>query len=787
MPDASVKMGVTGLQQFKQGMNQAQQSVKTLDAQLKLNEKQLQATGDKEAYMQQKSKLLQQQITQQNAVIKQGQQALAAMEKNGVNPASQAYQKMQQQVLNAQAALLDMQSDLDGVGSSAQETSQKTDKLAESLNGINKKVSFDAVLNGIGKITDGMEAAARKVASLATDVWNTMGAAAAWADNENTLAAMYGIDVETLQRMQGASRTIDTTVDSIIKSQQKLKNNMVNGSEDVMAAFDKLGVSIGTVDGKSGILGRITDFVNQFNGQESIRGYRNATDVFWELGEALQNYGDEVERDVMAQKLFGTSWQALRPLFQAGRKEYEATMDAQTIVTQENVDKLNALDDALQGLDQEFQTLKSTVLSDLAPAFTELANGFSGLLSNFNEYLKTDEGKEKLEALSTAVTELFDGLTDVDFSKAMETANGVLKTINGALGWIMDNQGEVVEAIKAIGAAFLALKAAEVVGSLAQGAVALKNLLGNGGGSNAGGALPGGASVPAGSAGSATVKGGAVRTIANGAKKFLSALEGPALVALPVALLADSVRQTAENNEAAREWMAEAQEYAEARTEEVEALHGDQGFETLKAVWKRLSDSISTGNAGESGAFLFDFADMYSKWAYEDFPELDAVFDNISEETADQFTAMMEKALDGENLDPYAVIDMLDSIRQQLDAAISEQGEGLQVETTPELIPDAVTHLQTSLDGEALHIPVIPDLASIDGTHANGLPFVPFDGYIAALHKGERVVPANQNKNVNFVNNNYFEDTRMYNNTDVQGLAAAIAERNRHNLQGVGG
>lgn len=789
MPDASVKMGVTGISQFKQGMNQAQQSVKTLDAALKLNEKQLQATGDKETYMQQKSKLLQQQIAAQNTVIKQGQQALAAMEKNGVNPASQAYQKMQQQVLNAQTALLGMHGDLDSVGESAQETAQKTDKLAESLNGINKKVSFDAVLNGIGKITDGMEAAGHKIEAIATDVWNTMATAAAWADNENTLAAMYGIDVETLQRMQGASRTIDTTVDSIIKSQQKLKNNMVYGSDDVMQAFEKLGVSIETIDGKTGILGRIADFVDRFNGEESTRGYRDATDVFWELGAALQKYGDEVERDAMAQKIFGTSWQQLRPLFQAGRREYEQTLDAQSIVTQENVDKLNALDDALQGLDQEFQTLKTTVLSDLAPGFTELSKGFSWLLQQFNEYIQTAEGKEKLEAMSQAVTDLFAGLTDVDFSKAMETASGVLDTITGALGWIKDNQGVVVGAIEAIGAAFLTLKAAEAVGSLAQGAVALKNLLGNGGG-NAGSALPAGgsgASVPAGSAGSATVKGGAVRTIASGAKKFLSALEGPALVVLPVAMLADSVRQTVENNEAAREWMKEAQEYAEARTEEVEALHGDQGFETLKAVWKRLSDSISTGNAGESGAFLFDFADMYSKWAYEDFPELDAVFDNISEETADQFTAMMEKALDGENLDPYAVIDMLDSIRQQLDAAISEQGEGLQVETTPELIPGAVEHLQTSLEGASLHIQVIPDYSSIDGQHANGLPFVPFDGYIAALHKGERVVPASQNKSVNFTNNNYFEGTRMYNNTDVQGLAAAIAERSRHNLQGVGG
>ena len=285
-----VKMGVTGISQFRNAMNQAQQSVKTLDAALKLNEKQLQATGDKETYMQQKSKLLQQQIAAQNTVIKQGQQALAAMEKNGVNPASQAYQKMQQQVLAAQTSLLGMQGDLTGVGSAAQQTAQKTDKLTESVNSINKKVSFDAVLSGIGKITDGMEAAARKIGELARSAWDAMAGSAAWADNENTLAAMYGLDVETLQRMQGASRTIDTSVEAIVKSRQKLKQSMTSDSKDIKAAFQDLGVSVWY-----GLIGK--------EGEKEI--FRDWEDVFWDTGAALLAFTDDVKKDVYANQIFG--------------------------------------------------------------------------------------------------------------------------------------------------------------------------------------------------------------------------------------------------------------------------------------------------------------------------------------------------------------------------------------------------------------------------------------------------------------------------------------------------
>jgi hypothetical protein len=50
-----------------------------------------------------------------------------------------------------------------------------------------------------------------------------------------------------------------------------------------------------------------------------------------------------------------------------------------------------------------------------------------------------------------------------------------------------------------------------------------------------------------------------------------------------------------------------------------------------------------------------------------------------------------------------------------------------------------------SESGNAMYQQNFRDLGFIDGSHAGGLASVPYDGYIAELHKGERVVPASQN------------------------------------------
>lgn len=795
MADINTKMNVTGLAQFKQSMQQAAQSVKTYDAQLRLNEKQLQATGDKEQYMANKAQLLQKQIAAQTTVVKQGQAALQAMEKNGVNPASTAYQRMQQQVANAQASLLDMQGSLQNVGQAASDTAGKTDQLTTSLNSINKKVNFDAVLGGIGKITSGMEAAARKVAGLASDVWNTMAMAGAWADNENTLATMYGLDVETLQRMQYAAESAETTIDTIMQAQQKLKLAKHSGKE-----FDEAVQALGVqtwewVEGRFG--GNVGD--------------RPIEDIFWDIGTALRQYGDEIDRDVMSQKLFGRSWRELIPLFDTGREKFNQYMDEAPTVDKEDVDRLNELDEALRQLRAEYEATEHTLLSEIAPAFTAVGTTVKDLLHQFNEYLKTDEGQQKLSDLSEAVTSLFSGLSDVDFGSAVDTAGDILTKITDALEWIEEHHTEVEGAIRGIGTAFLVLKGAEIIGGLVQGAAALKTLLG-GGGAAAGASAAGAAA--AGAAGGTLVTG-----LGTGA--FIGPLMAGGTVAAVPAIW-DMLKDPSKYGGASGKGGPGDDPWLLFTGGELGAIMRGEHLDLGKtSVERTKSGRLITGTAAEedmqghaldagqqvasvvvddalqAAVRLFEEnltpADLLTRLAAdydadfnkgEDIPMMDALYNALSDGTTEAFDRLMEDVLDGTQLDPASVVTLLETIKTELLAA-SEANPPV-VKATPQFPADVGSILQNQLAGVALHVPVIPN-AFTDGSHANGLPFVPFDGYIAALHKGERVVPAAQNKSYTNNSNLYVDRMIMQNNTDVQGLAAAIAERSRRAMAGFGG
>lgn len=449
-------MGVTGVSQFKQNMKQAQASVKTLDEALKLNEAQFKATGDAETHMQEKTDLLNRKMEKQQEIVNNAKAALNKMEKDGVNKASDAYQKMQQTVLKAETDLVNTKNAMNGVADASAEAAANANTVNENLKSINDGVAFDNVTKGIGKITDTMEAAFKKAIQLGKAITSEVLGAGTWADDLATKAAYYQVSEEELQRMEKTANLIDTSVEAIVKARSKLKKGLGNDDKGVNEAL-------------KGLFGE---------GFES----KNWEDTFWKAGEALMKLTDAEEQEAYAQKLFGKSWSELIPLFTAGREEYEKVNDSWNVVSQENLDKLKEMDDQYQKLSGEFETFKMTLLSAFAEPLTKGMEAVTAMFEQLNKYLESQEGQAAMKALGDTVTQLITDLTQVNPEDVINGLKGVVDGITEAFKWIQEHHEDVSNALIGIGVAFASLKLATMGLNIAKVVSGFKGLLGGGGG-----------------------------------------------------------------------------------------------------------------------------------------------------------------------------------------------------------------------------------------------------------------------------------------------------------------
>ena len=475
----NVKMGVSGVAQFKQSINQAKQSVKTLDAQIALSEKQFKANGDAQSYMAEKSELLKAKLEAQKSVVQNAENALKQMADRGVDRSSKAYQDMYRNMLQAKGAMLDTQSEMDKIGDSAAEAADDTKEMNDEIKNIGKQVSFETVTSGINKITDSMEKAAKTAYKVGSAIVKEVLGVGTWADDVNTRSAVLGVSPEELQRMEKTARLIDTDAETIIKARQKLAKNIGSGNKNAMGALEALGIS----------------------------GNGNMEDVFWAAGNAIMKLSDETEQEAQANALFGKSWHDLIPLFDAGREEYEKMNSSWNVMSEEQLKQLNEMDNEYQKLQSAVEDLKREALSNLAEPMKEALTAINGLLGNVSEWLKSDAGKE--------------------------VVGNVVSKIKEAAEWLVNNKDGVITALGAIVAGWAGLKltgGALQILQLVNGLNALK------GGAGAAASAAGGASGGAGEGAAGAAGSGFFAKLAGGAKALAASGVGTTAAAVAAAI-----------------------------------------------------------------------------------------------------------------------------------------------------------------------------------------------------------------------------------------------------------
>lgn len=380
MAKSNTQMGVSGIGEFKNAMNEARMATRTLDSEMKLAQAQFKATGDAETYLQQRTTILAQQISQQEKAAQAARSALEAMRASGVEQSSRAYQDMQRAVYDAERQLVQLRQEADKTGDEVLDLSSDSDKLAKSLDDIGKTSRFTAIANGF-----------QAVASITRTVWNnvqrigrTVGESADWADELITTAKQYGMSTTELQQYQYASRFVDTEVSAILKARDKLmQKTKGEGMLFLTDGMTQYGVALRDADDQA----------------------RDTMDVFWDFIDVLGQFANETERDAIAQEYFGKSFRELNTLVEAGRAGWEEYMNRADVVSEGDIERLGQLDDQLEEIDSKWEHLKNTTIAGFAPAISAALDGAVAYVSNFVEsidsilkgfgILDSDEGLQR--------------------------------------------------------------------------------------------------------------------------------------------------------------------------------------------------------------------------------------------------------------------------------------------------------------------------------------------------------------------------------------------------------
>lgn len=479
MPTASIKTNIKldGEREYKAAVGEINNSLKTLDSELKLLKNTYAENKDDVEGLTKINEALNRQILTQKEQISALEDALKnAAQEYGESDART--QRWQQKLNKANSTLIDMERELrdntdalKDAGVEADNFSGGIEDLVEKTGAVDEQsASFGTTLqdvadklgiqlpagaqeavNGLGGVNVAAGAAVFGLAALVTAIVKVEKAlidvtkeSAKFADDILTMSMTTGQSAEQLQEFSYAAELIDVSVDTLQTSLTKLTNNMqnaMNGTGDAKKAFEQLGIAVTDSEGNM----------------------RTANDVFYETIDALGKVGNATERDALSMDIFGRSAQDLNPLIIQGSdtlREYaDEAHNVGYVLDNEALSALGAVDDGFQRLQTTQDAVKNNMAAEFAPYLTSALEDIRALIEKVGKALIDSGAVEAfgsilessvslLEPLGALVTTILPALSlalkpiveavalladTMDVLVGMLTLNG--DKISTALGW----------------------------------------------------------------------------------------------------------------------------------------------------------------------------------------------------------------------------------------------------------------------------------------------------------------------------------------------------------------
>lgn len=294
-----------------------------------------------------KQKLIKREIQETEDKQKLLNEALAKADAEGMDKTSAGYIELQKEIAQTEKKLKDL---------NAQTLSfQSVGSALGNMLGSGLTMGFKA-------LTTTIVASATAMASMGTAIAKITLDAGAQADDLNTMAKVYGITTEELQKFSYASALIDVDVSTLTGSMTKLTKAMdsaQSGSGSAAEAFSQLGVAITDSEGN----------------------FKDRNEVFTETIKALGEISDETQRDALAMQIFGKSAMELNPLILGGAEDLEKYSEQAEkfglILSQDMLDELNSVNDQMDIFKASIKQGGLILGSQFAPYLTMVGQGLN--------------------------------------------------------------------------------------------------------------------------------------------------------------------------------------------------------------------------------------------------------------------------------------------------------------------------------------------------------------------------------------------------------------------------
>lgn len=394
------KIGLDGEADFRKSLNNINETLRTLDTELKKTSSQFENNANSEEALKSKNDVLNRSIAEQEKKLTECKKALEYSKQEYGENASQT-QKWQRVVNNTETDLNKLKNEveknekaieemtdaanksdnaLDNMGDAAKDAASKSERLQKIGTGIK------AAGAAIGAVATTAAAAGAAIVSMADDT-------AAAGDNVDKMSQKLGLSREGFQEWDFVLSQNGVDIDSFGTGMKTLVSNMDSansGNATAIENFKKLGISV-------------TDSNGKLKSQEQMLN---------ETVTAFQKMEDGTEKSRLATELFGKQGQNLMPLLngEAGAVDdlKQKAQDLGMVMSDEAVTATVNYTDAMDALNRTVDGTKNKIMAELMPGMTGVIEGLTGMLAGTegaDQQLKTG-----INDILSSVQEMLPGL-----------------------------------------------------------------------------------------------------------------------------------------------------------------------------------------------------------------------------------------------------------------------------------------------------------------------------------------------------------------------------------------